>query len=143
MKEEDLNKEITTCINTIQKLLDDTNQLFELPEKQRVALMKAAGLLSRPSREEFDKRKKDAKKAETPSIENNKEQVLQTHPGKKIMETECYICHNPKASEANMIAPPMIAIKTFYKGENTTKKFDCFITAHTMRFTKLILQYNI
>jgi len=58
-KEEDIEK----CISVLNLLIDDTDQLFELPEEQRVALMKAAGLLSRPNREEFAKRRKDAKKA--------------------------------------------------------------------------------
>ena len=40
--------------------------------------------------------------------------------GKKIVENECYICHNPKASEASMIAPPMVAVKRHYVGEETT-----------------------
>ncbi|MFH6604429.1 DUF3365 domain-containing protein [Maribacter algicola] len=44
------------------------------------------------------------------------------HPGKKIMETECYLCHNPKASQASMIAPPMIAVKKHYIDDNTTKE---------------------
>ncbi|MGB0882377.1 MAG: oxidoreductase, partial [Vicingaceae bacterium] len=57
------NQDISQCIETLEALLGDTNQLFELPEEQRVALMKAAGLLSRPNRKEFEKRKKDAKKA--------------------------------------------------------------------------------
>lgn len=54
---------IDACIDTINNLLGDTNQLFELPEEKRVALLKVAGLLSRPNREEFQKRKKNAKKA--------------------------------------------------------------------------------
>lgn len=63
-EEENINKkDIQQCIATLEALLNDTDQIFELPEEQRVNLMKAAGLLSRPSREEFDKRKKDAKKA--------------------------------------------------------------------------------
>ncbi|MGB5498181.1 MAG: DUF3365 domain-containing protein [Maribacter sp.] len=45
-----------------------------------------------------------------------------SHPGKKIMETECYICHTPITSEASMIAPPMIAIKKHYINEETTKE---------------------
>lgn len=49
-------------------------------------------------------------------------QKVQDHPGKKILETECYICHTPKASEESMIAPPMIAVKKHYIGENTTKE---------------------
>lgn len=64
MEEEKLSlEEIKSCISILESLTQDTNQLFELPEEQRVALMKAAGLLTRPSREEFLKRRKDAKKA--------------------------------------------------------------------------------
>ena len=44
------------------------------------------------------------------------------HPGKKLMETNCYICHNPVTSHDNRLAPPMIAVKKHYKNENTTKK---------------------
>ena len=43
--------------------MEDTNQLFEIPEAQRVALFKVAGELSRPNRDEFQRRRKDAKKA--------------------------------------------------------------------------------
>jgi hypothetical protein len=49
-------------------------------------------------------------------IENNE------HPGKKLMETNCYVCHNPVTSHDNRLAPPMIAVKKHYKKENTTKK---------------------
>ena len=56
-------KQIETCISILQKLVEDTNQVFELPEERRIALMKAAGLLTRPNRDEFSRRKKDAKKA--------------------------------------------------------------------------------
>ena len=66
MKEESdkINQdEIEKCISILEQLTDDATQVFELPEEQRVALMKAAGKLSRPSKEEFKKRKKDAKKA--------------------------------------------------------------------------------
>jgi len=58
-----INDEINQCISLLEKLVDDTNQLFELPEGQRVALMKVAGQLSRPNRDDFNKRKKDGKKA--------------------------------------------------------------------------------
>jgi len=63
MKAKDKNLEIEACIITLQKLLEDTNKLFELPEPQRVALYKVAGELSRPNRHEFKRRRKDAKKA--------------------------------------------------------------------------------
>ena len=44
------------------------------------------------------------------------------HPGKKMLETECYICHNPKVSYQRIIAPPMAAVKQRYIGDNTTKE---------------------
>ena len=56
-------KEIKDCITTIQTLLDNTDLIYEMPESDRVSLMKVAGLLSRPDREEFQQRKKNAKKA--------------------------------------------------------------------------------
>lgn len=55
--------QIRSCISILQTLVGDTNQLFDLPEEQRIALLSAAGSLSRPDREEFSRRKKDAKKA--------------------------------------------------------------------------------
>lgn len=64
MKDEQIgDQEVQQCIAVLEGLLQNTNKLFELPEEQRIALMKAAGALSRPNREEFEKRKKDAKKA--------------------------------------------------------------------------------
>ncbi|SFI97914.1 c-type heme family protein [Olleya namhaensis] len=43
------------------------------------------------------------------------------HPGKKLMETNCYTCHSPAASQSERIGPPMIAIKKHYIDKNTTK----------------------
>ncbi len=57
--------------------------------------------------------------------ESSKEEVLEAeamHPGKGLMERECYICHNPKASEVHMIAPPMAMIKLHYIDSGTTKE---------------------
>lgn len=60
----DLSKEdIDKCIAILNTLSNDSSQLFDLPEEQRIDLMKSAGILSRPNRDEFTKRKKDAKKA--------------------------------------------------------------------------------
>ncbi len=43
------------------------------------------------------------------------------HPGKRIMEQECYICHDPKITRARRIAPPMESIKRHYIDVGTTK----------------------
>ena len=56
-------EEVQQCIATINRLLDDTNLIYELSEEDRVALMKAAGKLSRPNKDEYEQRKKDKKKA--------------------------------------------------------------------------------
>ncbi|MCA0131692.1 c-type heme family protein [Winogradskyella alexanderae] len=44
------------------------------------------------------------------------------HPGKKLMETHCYVCHSPDADHDNRIGPPMIAIKKHYINEETSKE---------------------
>lgn len=67
-KETDLShkissEEIDKCIFVLEQLVADTNQIFDIPKAKRTALIKASGMLSRPSREEFDRRKKDGKKA--------------------------------------------------------------------------------
>src|SRR5690554_446110 len=56
--------EIARCISILEQLNENTDLIFEIPKTQRVALIKASGKLSRPSREEFSRRKKDAKKTE-------------------------------------------------------------------------------
>ncbi len=50
------------------------------------------------------------------------ERNTQVHPGKKLMETHCYICHDATASEDRRLAPPMIAIKKRYIFKGTTKE---------------------
>ncbi len=38
--------------------------------------------------------------------------------GKRLMESKCYVCHNPKLAESQLIAPPMIAVKDAYMSED-------------------------
>jgi hypothetical protein len=70
---------------------------------------------------------KDVKKPEAipklnESRSNDVTDINRQYPGKIILEDECYICHNPKASQSNMIGPPMAAIKLHYIDSNTTKE---------------------
>tara|TARA_R110000868_G_scaffold257575_1_gene514741 strand:- start:10062 stop:11612 length:1551 start_codon:yes stop_codon:yes gene_type:complete len=55
-------EEIDSCIALLQQLVDDTDQIFDIPKEKRTALIKVSGQFSRPNREEFAKRKKDGKK---------------------------------------------------------------------------------
>ncbi|WP_070786716.1 SDR family oxidoreductase [Flavobacterium crassostreae] len=54
-------EEISRCIAILSQLNTHTDQIFAIPKEQRTALIKAAGQFSRPDREEFSRRKKDAK----------------------------------------------------------------------------------
>jgi|SRR5690606_35167757 len=44
-------------------------------------------------------------------------------PGKKLMETHCYVCHAPQGtvSRENRIAPPMAMVQNHYIDSHTTK----------------------
>jgi len=55
-------QQIEDCIKILNVLNENTNQIFEIPKEQRIELLKAAGLFSRPSKEELEKRKKGARK---------------------------------------------------------------------------------
>jgi NAD(P)-dependent dehydrogenase (short-subunit alcohol dehydrogenase family) len=62
-KEQLTQEQIDQCISILKTLNEDTDQIFEIPKEERIELITEAGRLSRPSREEFARRKKDAKKA--------------------------------------------------------------------------------
>ena len=68
---------------------------------------------------------KDTKKADYMEIgespNNDLEHSNAEHPGKKIVETQCYVCHDATTSEENRIAPPMIAVKRRYLMGGKTK----------------------
>ena len=57
------------------------------------------------------------------SKKNGKTKITKKqHLGKKLMENNCYVCHNPTASHDNRVAPPMIAIKKHYISSETTEE---------------------
>ena len=100
MNKNNLNQDIESCIITIQKLLDDTNQLFELPEAQRVALFKVAGALSRPNRDEFQRRRKDAKKAIKRKMIAKDKHARKTTGIRSAREAELFVAPKLLASSA-------------------------------------------
>ena len=56
-------EQIDQCIALLESINTNTDQIWEMPEDKKRALMKAAGKLSRPDREEYQRRRKNAKKA--------------------------------------------------------------------------------
>ncbi|GGD28378.1 Tll0287-like domain-containing protein [Flavobacterium orientale] len=62
------------------------------------------------------------KKNELLEIQKDLTQAEAEH-AQKLMQTHCYICHSPTASETQgRIAPPMVAIKARYLMDNKTKE---------------------
>ncbi len=55
--------DLKQCMTTLQSLVKDSQALTLLNEEDRIALITAAGVFSRPSREEIKKRRKDLNKA--------------------------------------------------------------------------------
>jgi NAD(P)-dependent dehydrogenase (short-subunit alcohol dehydrogenase family) len=56
-------EEIDKCIAILGQLVVHTDQIFNIPIEQRTELLKVTGQFSRPNRDEFSRRKKDAQKA--------------------------------------------------------------------------------
>ncbi|PQJ30903.1 cytochrome c family protein [Nonlabens arenilitoris] len=44
------------------------------------------------------------------------------HPGKKLLENQCYVCHNPSTNHNDRIAPPMVAVKSHYLNDDISNK---------------------
>lgn len=61
-------EQIDQCIAILEKLNSDTNQIFDIPKEQRIALLMAAGQFSRPGKEGLAQRKKGAKKVNRKKI---------------------------------------------------------------------------
>ena len=56
-----MDDKLKECISFLENLVENTELLAELPEKERIALMTAAGKLAHPGREEMNRRKKENK----------------------------------------------------------------------------------
>jgi NAD(P)-dependent dehydrogenase (short-subunit alcohol dehydrogenase family) len=55
-------EELEVCLLTLQRLVNDSMSLVLLNENERIELIKAAGMLSRPDRAEFKNRRKNLNK---------------------------------------------------------------------------------
>ena len=64
-------------------------------------------------------KKKDSSKK---NIKITSAEKVTIPPGKKLLETKCFVCHNSSTPNDERVAPPMIAIKAHYIGENTSEE---------------------
>ncbi|MFK7758202.1 MAG: SDR family NAD(P)-dependent oxidoreductase [Flavobacteriales bacterium] len=117
--------QIDQCIAILETLNGDTDQIFEIPIEKRIELIKQAGRLSRPSRDEFKKRKKDAKKLAKRKAAR-KDKLARNLTGIR------------SAREASVfIAPKMIAAQEGKENhaETTVAPRECYVCKE--EFTKL------
>jgi len=94
-------EEIDKCIEMLGRLANNPIQMFEIDEQKRVEIMKSAGKLSRPNRDEFQQIRKDAKKsAKRKMIERDKHARKETGI-RSARETTVFIA--PKMLEAGSL----------------------------------------
>lgn len=68
-------EELQTCISVLEHMTSHTLDLASLPESQRVALMSAAGRLSRPDRTERRRRTRERQKAKRGQVVKHERQA--------------------------------------------------------------------
>ena len=111
------DEEITLATVILEKLLENPIQLFELEEEKRISLMKAAGKISRPVREEFISRRKDAKKAAERKRREREKHARKETGIRSVRESPIFI------------APKMIGVSDLHKQEsgNLEKARNCYV----------------
>jgi len=68
-------EEIQGCINLLEDLVKNSVELAHLSKEQRIAILKAAGEISRPDRDEIRKRKKDRIRLKKQRIDDHERKI--------------------------------------------------------------------
>jgi NAD(P)-dependent dehydrogenase (short-subunit alcohol dehydrogenase family) len=68
-------EEIQRCINLLEDLVKNSVELAHLSDEQRIAVLKAAGEISRPDRDEIRKRKRDRVRLKKQRIDDHERQL--------------------------------------------------------------------
>ncbi len=102
--------------------------------KKLIALLTILSIVSCNQAKKSDYSKKNSKNIVT--------EEASIPPGKKLLETKCFVCHNAATPHDERVAPPMIAIKAHYINENTseeefTKSFINFVANPTKESAKM------
>ncbi|ASV31726.1 c-type heme family protein [Maribacter cobaltidurans] len=82
-------------------------------------LLTLVSILILASCKNSDKTEKPVSQLKSGNLDVYQESMLK---GKELMESKCYVCHGPEASEDSRIAPPMVAIKARYLMGNPSKE---------------------
>lgn len=81
---------IKECIALLEHLVQNSEQLTDLTEEQRVALLKAAGQLSRPDKTEVLKRRRDVKKSRREIVRESDRQARAATGIRSAREAEVF-----------------------------------------------------
>ncbi len=68
-------EEIQRCIDLLDDLVKNSIELAHLPDEQRIAILKAAGEISRPDRDEIRKRKRDRIRLKKQRIDDHERKI--------------------------------------------------------------------
>lgn len=88
------SNQISSCISTLEQLLDNPSAIAQLPEEQRVALLKAAGKLSRPDRDEKKKINKEQNRLKRLQVIQKERQARAQTGIRKARENQVFIAPN-------------------------------------------------
>ncbi len=130
IKKEKIDKqEILNCIPVLKSLVENSEQLTQLSEEERILLMRAAGQLSRPDKKEISKRKKDLRDVKRQEI-IKQERVARAQTGIRSAREEVVF-----------VAPKQIShegVKREYSELNSPR--NCYICKK--EYTKLHFFYD-
>ncbi len=125
------SEEINQCISMLKILARDTDRLANLPEEQRIALLKVTGEISRPDRAEIKKRNKAANKAQSLAIFARDRRARNTTGIRVARLDETFAA--PKEIEFN-------PSESEHKGEKTVAPRNCYVCKE--EFTHLHFFYD-
>jgi len=96
-------EEIQQCINLLDDLVKNSIELAHLSKEQRIAILKAAGEISRPDRDEIRKRKKDRIRLKKQRIDDHERKLrkatgIRTAREKTVFTAPKAILHADKQS---------------------------------------------
>jgi len=88
-------EEIQQCINLLEDLVKNSVELAHLSKEQRIAVLKAAGEISRPGRDEIRKRKKDRIRLKKQRIDDHERKIRRATGIRQARKTAVFTA--PKA----------------------------------------------
>ena len=91
---------IHECIPVLEKIVNNSELLVHLPESERIALITAAGKISRPDKKEIKKRNKDKREQKRKAIIKKERRIRAATGIRKARETKVFTA--PNWSKSNL-----------------------------------------